>query len=141
MADDKVLGIVTRVKGAAQASQDVGKVDKAVSGLHSRVLSFGSSLKSGVGTALTTFGGRIRQLGTGCAAEAGVGGLFSLVGGFKEAIGRAQEFGATVTMLMRLTGEDTRATSALSGAMEHFNIDAATQARLIGFLDKNTAAL
>ncbi len=127
--------------GVNKALAGVGKLESGVGGLQTKLGGLAKNISGGVSGALSTFGGRIRQLGVGLAAGLGIGGLLSFGGAIKEALGEAQTFGAEVIRLSALTGLTTESTSALAAAFHHFGIDADTAARLAGLAEKNLGNL
>jgi hypothetical protein len=127
-----------KLKGAIG---NVAQAEGRVASLGTRLTSLATNLRTGVGGAIGTFGGRIKQLGIGLAAGLGVGGLLSVGGALKSGIEKAQSFGDEVRRLMALTGQGAADVSAMAAALEHFGVDADTAIRLTGFLEKNVGNL
>jgi hypothetical protein len=113
---DKPLSIVLRAVGATQTARDVGKVDSSVSGLTKRAGTFATALRTNVSGAMSTFGGRIKQLiGVG-AGFLGVGGPDRARGGPRDSISKAQAWGEASLRLAQITKLPIEMTSKLIDA-------------------------
>ena len=155
LADTAILAVELRLNGQTAFSSGIAKSEASLAGLNRTTTTSGTRLGGLVGAAgkaergivslggaFSHAGGKLTGLITGpLGVIGGATALFTLAGAIGTGIGKAQELGQTVIRLSALTGLQTEKTSALSVAMEHFNISADTQTRLVGFLEKNVGLL
>ena len=137
----RVLGIVVKAQGAAAAAQQVGRVDRAVSGVSRRAGTFAATLNKKVGGALGTFSGRLRGFATAGLGLFGIGGLFALGSAFTNSIAKAREFGEASQQLARITGQSVEQTSRMVDALDFYGIAADKANKIAGMSVKNAANL
>jgi hypothetical protein len=112
-----------------------------LTGLQTRARTFGTTLKTHVGGALTHFGGQLRSIASVGLASLGVAGLFGVVGLFKSAISEARTFGDLVFRLQAITGLSAETTSRLADALGDFGVESSTALRVAGLFEKNIQRL
>src|SRR5438132_14417212 len=97
------LDIVVKAQGATQAAAQIGNVDRAVGRVGTRVNSLASVLNKNVGGALSTFGGRLKQVGVASLGFLGVSGILSFGAALHESLGKAQTWGLQIEKLQGIT--------------------------------------
>lgn len=127
--------------GTSSAMRGVSGLESKVGGLQAKLGNFASNLRGGIGSALGTFGGRLKQVASAGAGLLGLGGLFA--GGFflKDAISEAQEFGDASIRMAKLTGVSVDAASRLVDVLGYVGIAGEKANSIAGMYEKNVGKL